>query len=212
MIRTQAGTFELVEEHRGGWNLEVFKERYSDILDKYDYIVGDWGYGQLRLRGFYDNGHRKVPFEQKIASLDEYLHEFCNFGCAYFVLRRISSPAGEERRPDAGGRDKQSQPPETEMAGQEQPFHRSSGQHRPNGRGERSRPIRSRQERDGQDRTDRGEKSQRGYRADSRGGQTERKERQESGRQRSSSSRPNGRPQREHVSAGGYARQDSNRV
>lgn len=93
MIRMPVGTFELVEDNRNGWNQEAFKERYSDILDKYDFIVGDWGYGQLRLRGFYDSSNRKAPFEQKIATLDEYLHEFCNFGCAYFVLRRVR---GEE--------------------------------------------------------------------------------------------------------------------
>lgn len=91
MIRTQAGTYEVIEENRDGWNPEAFKERYSDILDKYDYIVGDWGYGQLRLRGFYDNANRKVPFEQRIATLDEYLQEFCNFGCPYFVLRKVKA-------------------------------------------------------------------------------------------------------------------------
>lgn len=89
MIRTQAGVYELVEEGRDGWNPEAFKERYSDILDKYDYIVGDWGYSQLRLRGFYENTNKKIPFEQKIAALDEYLQEFCNFGCAYFVLKKV---------------------------------------------------------------------------------------------------------------------------
>jgi uncharacterized protein YutD len=98
LIRTQAGTYEVIEENRDGWNPEAFKERYSDILDKYDYIVGDWGYGQLRLRGFYENSNRKVPFEQRIAALDEYLQEFCNFGCPYFVLRKVKSaqPVSEE--------------------------------------------------------------------------------------------------------------------
>lgn len=98
LIRTQAGVYELVEEGRDGWNPEAFKERYSDILDKYDYIVGDWGYSQLRLRGFYENTNKKVPFEQKIATLDEYLQEFCNFGCAYFVLKRVRS-FGHEQTP-----------------------------------------------------------------------------------------------------------------
>lgn len=96
LIRTQAGTYEVMEENRDGWNPEAFKERYSDILDKYDYIVGDWGYGQLRLRGFYTDVNRKVPFEQRIAALDEYLHEFCNFGCPYFVLRKVKAALGPD--------------------------------------------------------------------------------------------------------------------
>ncbi|WP_235827935.1 YutD family protein [Brevibacillus migulae] len=92
----QASAYEIVDEYRNGWNQEAFKERYSDILDKYDFVVGDWGYGQLRLRGFYDNANRRVPFEQRIDFLDEYLHEFCNFGCPYFVLRKLK---GEQLPP-----------------------------------------------------------------------------------------------------------------
>lgn len=96
MIRMQACAYEIVDDYRNGWNQEAFKERYSDILDKYDFVVGDWGYGQLRLRGFYDNANRRVPFEQRIDFLDEYLHEFCNFGCPYFVLRKLK---GEQLPP-----------------------------------------------------------------------------------------------------------------
>ncbi|WP_031306084.1 YutD-like domain-containing protein [Brevibacillus panacihumi] len=114
LIRTQAGTYEVMEENRDGWNPEAFKERYSDILDKYDYIVGDWGYGQLRLRGFYSDANRKVPFEQRISALDEYLQEFCNFGCPYFVLQKVKGAIGsdehlnlEQAAYDADGEDRQ---------------------------------------------------------------------------------------------------------
>lgn len=61
-------------------------ERYNEILDKYDYIVGDWGYDQLRLRGFYKDDRRGVSKDQLIGTLEDYLYEYCNFGCAYFVL------------------------------------------------------------------------------------------------------------------------------
>ncbi|MFE7084543.1 YutD-like domain-containing protein, partial [Priestia megaterium] len=32
---------------------------------------------------------QKATFETKISTLDEYSYEYCNFGCAYFVLKRI---------------------------------------------------------------------------------------------------------------------------
>ncbi|RCK12666.1 DUF1027 domain-containing protein [Bacillus licheniformis] len=67
-------------------DIEAFKARYSDILNKYDYIVGDWGYSQLRLKGFFDDQNQKATFDTKISTLDEYIYEYCNFGCAYFVL------------------------------------------------------------------------------------------------------------------------------
>ncbi len=45
--------YEVVQDEKEGWDEEAFKARYSDVLTKYDYIVGDWGYNQLRLRGFF---------------------------------------------------------------------------------------------------------------------------------------------------------------
>ena len=42
----------LEKNYRNGFEVEKLEERFSNILTKYDYIVGDWGYEQLRLRGF----------------------------------------------------------------------------------------------------------------------------------------------------------------
>jgi uncharacterized protein YutD len=89
MIVIQNATFDLVREIKDGFDEEAFKARYSDILNKYDYIVGDWGYNQLRLKGFFDDQNQKATFDTKISTLDEYIYEYCNFGCAYFVLKRI---------------------------------------------------------------------------------------------------------------------------
>lgn len=89
MISVQNQHFELVKEEKDGFNEEAFKERYSEILNKYDFIVGDWGYNQLRLRGFFDDQNQKATYDTKISTLDEYIFEYCNFGCAYFVVKRI---------------------------------------------------------------------------------------------------------------------------
>ncbi|MBL1230104.1 YutD family protein [Enterococcus sp. BWB1-3] len=79
----------LVKNHRDAFDAEKIGERFSDILSRYDFIVGDWGYDQLRLKGFFEAGNRKASPDQRIDSLEDYLYEFCNFGCAYFVLERI---------------------------------------------------------------------------------------------------------------------------
>jgi uncharacterized protein YutD len=86
-------TYELIAEHREAWNEEAFIKRYSDILTKYDFIVGDWGYEQLRLRGFYEDNNRKAPFDSRIETLPEYILEYCNFGCAYFVVKKVKANA-----------------------------------------------------------------------------------------------------------------------
>lgn len=81
--------YEIIHDHRNAFNEEAFLGRYSEILSRYDYIVGDWGYGQLRLKGFFDDQNQKASFDTKISTVSEYLLEYCNFGCAYFILKKM---------------------------------------------------------------------------------------------------------------------------
>lgn len=88
--------YELVRDNKNGWNLEVFRNRYSEVLDRYDYVVGDWGYSQLRLRGFFKEGNPRSTKDSIITGFEDYINEYCNFGCAYFILEKI----GQTDRPD----------------------------------------------------------------------------------------------------------------
>lgn len=88
MIHIQGKTYEVIKDNKNGWNAEAFRARYSDVLDRYDYIVGDWGYNQLRLKGFYKDKGNKAVKDNHISTLQDYLNEYCNFGCAYFVLQK----------------------------------------------------------------------------------------------------------------------------
>lgn len=87
-IKINQETYLLVVNHKQGFDAARLAVRYNPVLKKYDYIVGDWGYGQLRLRGFYDDQRPQVKIDQKISTLQDYLLEYCNFGCAYFVIER----------------------------------------------------------------------------------------------------------------------------
>ncbi|MGM9903113.1 hypothetical protein A5844_001574 [Enterococcus sp. 10A9_DIV0425] len=81
--------YRIVTDYREGFNAEKLGERYSEVLSRYDYIVGDWGYEQLRLKGFFTATNRRAHPDQRIDALEDYLYEYCNFGCAYFVIERI---------------------------------------------------------------------------------------------------------------------------
>jgi len=81
--------YRLVRNHKNGWNPEAFRERYCDVLERYDYIVGDWGYNQLRLKGFFRDNHPRANKDTAISGLMDYLSEYCNFGCAWFVLAKV---------------------------------------------------------------------------------------------------------------------------
>lgn len=88
MVVVEGFAYEVLEDVREGFIEEDFIGRYSDILAKYDYIVGDWGYGQLRLKGFFDDKNQKSTFDTKFSTFEDYLYEYCNFGCAYFILKK----------------------------------------------------------------------------------------------------------------------------
>lgn len=84
IVKSDTLELHLLDNHKDAFDATRFGQRFSDILLKYDYIVGDWGNEQLRLRGFYKTAQKDSSFG--IARLEDYLKEYCNFGCAYFIL------------------------------------------------------------------------------------------------------------------------------
>lgn len=89
MIQLGGKTYELIKDNRDGFNFEAFRERYSDVLGKFDYIVGDWGYNQLRLKGFFKDTNTRAAKESRFSFLEDYIYEYCNFGCAYFIVQKM---------------------------------------------------------------------------------------------------------------------------
>lgn len=96
-VRIGKRDYSIRKNYRDAFQPEKLQERYSDILNRYDYIVGDWGYDQLRLRGFFNEKNRSALPDAKINTLQDYLYEYCNFGCAYFVLERNESDTAAKK-------------------------------------------------------------------------------------------------------------------
>jgi uncharacterized protein YutD len=103
--------YKIVVNYRDGFDPEKLGERYSEVLARYDYIVGDWGYEQLRLKGFFETDNRKSLPDQRIDMLEDYLYEYCNFGCAYFVIQRIG---GKKEKSTTRRRKKKPASPKTQ--------------------------------------------------------------------------------------------------
>lgn len=99
LITINKTQYRIVEDHDDGFSKERIEERYNNVLNKYDYIVGDWGYDQLRFKGFYEDGRKESTLDTRISYLEDYLLEYCNFGCAYFVLEKVKkAPLKNGRR------------------------------------------------------------------------------------------------------------------
>ena len=99
--------YKIIENYRDGFDVEELERRYSDFLEKYDYIVVDISDEKARLKGFYREDYFKAPADLRISSLQDYLIEYCNFGCAYYVLERMDGKKAvytspNKRRPNRG--------------------------------------------------------------------------------------------------------------
>lgn len=119
MITIDQWNYEIVIDYREAIQEEAINNRYSEILGKYDYILGDWGYGQLRLKGFFEDTNHKASYDTKISTLQDYLYEYCNFGCAYFVIKKIGkAPEPEkeiiEEKPEQEAVEKTDETPDAE--------------------------------------------------------------------------------------------------
>ena len=83
--------FEIVENIDDCFDLELFKSLYTDYFYEYDYILGDYAYNKLRLKGFCVKSNKKFNNINDFKDKDKYLKEQCAYKCKYFVLKRVKN-------------------------------------------------------------------------------------------------------------------------
>ncbi len=71
-------------------------EIVTDYYDNFDYIVGDWAYGKVRLKGFYNKNHKFVKNHNNIENVDNYITNSCAYGCKHFILEKLHNNAVEK--------------------------------------------------------------------------------------------------------------------
>lgn len=82
--------YELKENYKDGFDKEVVENLITDYFNNYDYIVGDWSYGKLRLKGFCDKENKISNKINNIKLLEQYIKENCAYDCKYFVLKKVA--------------------------------------------------------------------------------------------------------------------------
>ncbi|WP_414052873.1 YutD family protein [Macrococcus animalis] len=90
IIQLNQHYFHLLENYNNAFDQEMFEGRYSEILDRYPYIVGDIGFEQLRLKGFFEDKKKGADISRRFSAIQDYLLEYCNFGCPFFILKRLT--------------------------------------------------------------------------------------------------------------------------
>ena len=77
------------QSHRDCFDLEEFIDTYTDYFNPFDYIVGDYSYDKLRLKGFYKSDNKNVSDCSDIKRLNDYIDNYCAYGAKYFLLKKI---------------------------------------------------------------------------------------------------------------------------
>lgn len=81
--------YELIKDYKNGFENEKVEEKMTDYFSEYDYILGDWSYGKLRLKGFCNKTNEKYKNINDKYKIEDYIKEHCAYECRYFILKKI---------------------------------------------------------------------------------------------------------------------------
>lgn len=90
MYKINEYDYELIEDYKNGFSHNEVLGKATDYFNYYDYIIGDWAYGKLRLKGFCEKGNPNFKNINDIKTKEEYIKENCAYDCKYFVLKKIN--------------------------------------------------------------------------------------------------------------------------
>ena len=82
--------YKLIKNNKESFNLEEIEEKITDYFKDYDYIVGDYAYSKLRLKGFTKKFNKLNRDINDFENVDKYIKENCAYGCKYFILEKIN--------------------------------------------------------------------------------------------------------------------------
>ncbi len=83
--------YELIEDNGDSFDEGLVKEKYTDYFYDFDYILGDFAYNKLRLKGFCEKNNKRFNKINDIKTKDDYLKKQCAYKCKYFVLKKVKS-------------------------------------------------------------------------------------------------------------------------
>lgn len=88
IIEIESKKYKLIKEYKDGFNLDALLSKWTDYFDDYDYILGDFAYDKLRLKGFCNENNPKFNKINDIKNIDKYIKENCAYECRYFILEK----------------------------------------------------------------------------------------------------------------------------
>lgn len=79
-----------IENGNENINEEELKSFFTDYFKDFDYVLGDYAYDKLRLKGFYDSDSSSVKEYNNIKKVDNYIKNYCAYGAKTFLLKKVN--------------------------------------------------------------------------------------------------------------------------
>lgn len=75
---------------RDALDVKELEEKLTEYFIDFDYVLGDYAYGKLRLKGFNNKDNKNFKPYNDIDTLDDYIKNNCAYGCRHFVISKVS--------------------------------------------------------------------------------------------------------------------------
>lgn len=89
MVEIDGIKYNVIKDYREALDIEDLKGKITDYYDSFEYILGDYAYGKVRLKGFNKKGSKNYKKINDYNLIDDYINKYCAYGCKYFILQRV---------------------------------------------------------------------------------------------------------------------------
>ena len=83
-------TYEVIKNVKDALDVEDLEGKITDYYDNFDYILGDYAYGKVRLKGFNDKNNNSYNKINAFENIDSYIKNCCAYDCKYFILKSLN--------------------------------------------------------------------------------------------------------------------------
>lgn len=88
-IKLNNNEYKIIDNYKEGLNIEELEPAFTSFFDMYDYIVGDYAYSKLRLKGFCKKDNKVFNSINDYENSQKYIKDYCAFECRYFIIEKI---------------------------------------------------------------------------------------------------------------------------
>lgn len=81
--------YNLIVNYKEVLNTEELVAAFTEYFNAFDYVLGDYSYGKLRLKGFCKKENKNFSKINDYELKDVYLKDYCTFNCGYYILEKI---------------------------------------------------------------------------------------------------------------------------